>query len=191
MHKIVKFILLILVSLSATQVFAQLTDAETEFLATKVRENYEEYGIDGAKVYQTPKHWTLVSVVTVTSDMKTSQQSRQAQVKATRTAAEFLKGAANRSISVYDAYSTDETSLTEQQSSGVQQKNQDISSGTSTNASEKTAKSEQETMSDKIVQTAKGKIDGMQPLLKFKGEDGEIVYAYYIVISKQKAKKKR
>ena len=191
MIKSYRYITFVLAFLCISGAFAQLTDAETKLLATKVGMNYEEFGIEGAKVYQTPKHWTLVSIVTVTSDMNASQLNRQAQMKATRAAAEFLKGATNKSISIYDAYSNGETSFTEQNNSSVLYDENIISSNTSTGANEQTAHTETETMTDKIVQSSLAKIDGMQPLLKFNGDDGEIIYAYYMVIRKHKAKQKR
>lgn len=172
-------------------VHAQLSDAEETKLAEKVKTNYEEFGIEGSKVYQTSKHWVLVTVVTVTSDMKISQQNRQAQMKASRAAVEYLKGAKNNSISVYDAYSEDKTSLTERNNSDVKQKDMTINSTTSTGANESSVKSEQETMSDKIVQSSIAKIDGLQTLLKMKGEEGETAYAYYMILSKHTAKKKK
>ena len=191
MHKYLKTIVCALAMLTTVSAQAQLTDKETTVLASRVRTQYEEFGIEGAKVFQTPKHWTLVSIVTVTSDLKTSQQNRQAQIKAARTAIEFLKGATNKSISIYDATSSDSNTLSERNQSGVNQRDQEISSSTSTNASEHSTNVEQEIMSDKIAQSAIENIDGLQPLLKFKGGDGEMVYAYFMVISKHKAKKKR
>ncbi|MBP5643756.1 MAG: hypothetical protein J6X10_05965 [Bacteroidales bacterium] len=170
---------------------AQLSDAETAHLAKRVRANYEEFGIDGAKIYQTRKHWVLVSVVTVTSDMRPAQLARLAQVKATRTAVEFLEGVTNTSITVYDASSNEGTSLTERNSgSDVNLKDQTISASTTISANEQSIYAEHETLSDKIAQSSIAHIDGLQTLLKITGTDGELVYAYYMVISKQKAKKK-
>lgn len=178
-------------SLCMSNAFAQLTDKETSLLASKVKTNYTEYGIEGAKVYQTRRHWTLVSIITVANDMKSPQQSRMAQIKATRTAAEFLRGATNASITVYEAFSDEATSLTEQSNSSVLQENQTVGSSTSTGANEHSLRAEKENMSDKIVQSSLANIDNMQPLLKFDGGDGETVYAYYMVISKHTAKQKR
>lgn len=191
MNQLHKFTICALAFFFTVSAQAQLSIKETERLAATVRMQYEEWGIEGAKVYQTSSHWTLVSIVTVTSNQKTSQQNRLAQIKASRVAIEFLKGSTNRSISVYDAFSTEGNSLTGRNQTGVNQKNQEIASSTSTSANEQTTNVESETMSDKVVQSAIDNIDGLQPLLKFAGEDGEIVYAYYMVISKHKAKKKR
>ncbi len=181
--------LALLLSLGAT---AQLSEKEKTSLAETVRKNYEQFGIDGSNVYQTSRHWTLVSVVTVSPNQKAGQQSRQAQVKASRAAIEYLKGAVNNSFSVYDSYSNDETSLTEGQGNSTTLNGQTVGSQTYSSANEQTLSSEKETLSDKIVQSSISEVDGMQPLLKFEDkEEGVNVFAYYIVISKHKAKKKR
>ncbi len=183
--------LIVLVLLPFIRANAQLSDKEIDILAQKVRMNYDLLGLsDGARVYQTPKHWALVSLVTVSSEFKPSQQNRQAQVEVTRTAIEFLKGASNKSISVYDASSTEGHVLVDEANSHVNQNGPYINSGVSTNLDEKTISTDSETISDKIVQSSLENMDRLQPLIKFKGEEG-IVYAYFMVIGKHTAKKKK
>jgi len=192
MNYCIKTIITCLALLLPIGAIAQLSEEEKLILAQKVRTNYELSGIDGTQIYQTPNHWTLVTLVSVSPDQKAAQQSRQAQVKATRAAVEFLKGTVNSSVTVYDAFSNDETSMTENQGTSTSMDNQTIGSKTTSSVNEQTVKSEKETMSDKIVQSAIDKIDGMQALIKFEDkEEGVNLFAYYIVITKHKAKKKR
>jgi hypothetical protein len=91
---------------------------------------------------------------------------------------------------VYDAYSEKSEALTERKDNGVSQKDMEISSKTTSNINENSQSVEKETMSEKIVQQSIKSIDGLQPLFRHKGDEG-VVYVYYMVISKQSAKKKR
>ena len=182
---------LALTLLMAVSANAQLSDKDMERLKDKVRTDLEMDEIsDGARVYQTSKYWVLVSFATVSSNFKPAQQNRQAQVMASRNAIEFLEGTKNKSTSVYDAYTNEGHSLSEQQGTHVNEQNQTIESGIFSNAKENTQSVEKETMSDKIVQESIKRIDGLQPLLKYKGEEGN-VFAYFMVLSKHTAKKKR
>lgn len=182
---------LALTLLMAVSANAQLSDKDMERLKDKVRTDLEmdEIG-DGARVYQTSKHWVLVSFATVSSNFRPAQQNRQAQVIASRNAIEFLEGTKNKSTSVYDAYTNKGHSLLEQQGTHVNEQNETIESGTFSNVKEDTQSVEKETISDKIVQESIKRIDGLQPLLKYKGEEGN-VFAYFMVLSKHTAKKKR
>ena len=188
---IIRAITLTLTLFVVVNVNAQLSDKELESLKNKVMTDIEmdEIG-DGARVYQTSKHWTLVSFATVSSGFKPSQQNRQAQIMASRNAIEFLKGAKNKATSVYDAYSEKSETLTEKKGSGISQEDQEISSNTTSNINENSQSVEKETMSERIVQQSIRSIDGLQPLFRHKGDEG-VVYVYYMVISKQSAKKKR
>lgn len=191
MKYLLRTITLALTLLMVVSANAQLSDKDMERLKNKVRTDLEmdEIG-DGARVYQVSKHWVLVSFATISSNFKPAQQNRQAQVIASRNAIEFLEGTKNKSTSVYDAYTNEGHSLSEQQGTHVNEQNQKIETGTFSNAKENTQSVEKETMSDKIVQESIKRIDGLQPLLKYKGEEGN-VFAYFMVLSKHTAKKKR
>ena len=158
-------ILLLLTLFSSIQVKAQLADEEKAFLANRVMDNYLAFGITGAQVYRTQKHWTLVCIVKSAKLKNAKFNDRQAQIEASRLAQEFLSGATNQSTSIYDAYSKEGGGRVE----------------------------ETTMMSDKIIQSSKSDFStiGLQPICRFKSEeDGETIYAYYIVICKQKAKRK-
>ena len=159
-----KFLILLLALFSSLQVRAQLADEEKDFLANRVRDNYEVFGITGAQVYRTQKHWTLVCIVTSAKLNKAKFNERQAQMDASRLAQEFLSGATNQSTSIYDAYSKEGGGEVD----------------------------EETTMSDKIIQSSRSDLSaiGLQPICRFKSEEGETIFAYYIVICKQKAKRK-
>ena len=191
MKSIIRTFSLVLALFSVVNANAQLSDKEFKTLKSKVRTDAKLDGItDGARIYKTSRHWTLVSFATVSSNFKPAQQNRQAQLLASRNAIEWLKGTQNASISVYDAYSNDSHDITEQQGSDVTQENQSIASATSINVRENSQLVEKVTFSDNIVQDARENIDGLQPLFKYNGDDG-ICYVYFMVISKQLAKKKR
>jgi hypothetical protein len=191
MKTLLRTMSLTLVLFSFISASAQLSDREMERLKEKVRNDLkmDEIG-DGARVYRTSRHWVLVSFATISSNFKPAQQNRQAQMIASRNAVEFLQGTMNKSTSVYDAYSVDSHSLSEQQGSKVEQENREVDSGTASDIKENSQSVEKEVISDKVVQEAVKNIDGLQPLFKYKGDEG-IVYTYYMIISKQSAKKKR
>ena len=91
---------------------------------------------------------------------------------------------------MYDAYSEKSETLTEKKGSGISQEDKENSSNTTSNINENSQSVEKETMSERIVQQSIRSIDGLQPLFRYKGDEG-VVYVYYMVISKQSAKKKR
>ncbi len=173
------------------QSWAQLSDREIETLAERVRNNYEMMGVaDGVRVYQTSRHRVLVCLSTIDSDMKLSEKNRQAELKATRAAREFLKGAKNKSITIYNAYSEKVETLHDSKGNSVNEGLGTIDSNTNSSINELSTSVEKETMSDKIIQESGAKLDGIQILMKFTGEDGETIYAHYLLISKKSAKKK-
>ncbi len=186
-----RHLLLVFICLCSIQTWAQLSDKEIETLTERVRDRYDMMGFgDGAQVYQTSNNRVLVCFATVDSDLKPSQRNRQATMRATRAAVEFLKGAKNKSISINDAYSEKSEIMTEAKGNSVNEGLTTIDSKTSTNMAEQSSSVEKETLSEKIVQKSMAKIDSMQPLMKFNGEDGETIYAFYLLLSKKTAKKK-
>lgn len=179
-----RVILLLLLAVSIPlEGLAQLSEKNKSSLTQAVRAAYQLNGLEGAQVYKTGSYRVLVSIVEVSDNLGSTQQSRIAQMKATRAASEFLEGANNRAISVYDS-----DSFSDDQYRASTELGEDYSVAQSKSEGSSTASSEH--FSDKIIQESRAKIQGMQPLLKFAVGSGKAMYAYYIVIDKRKANKK-
>lgn len=108
MKKICLLITLLAISISGR---AQLSENEKDRLAQDVKRNYEFSQIEGASLYKTKTGFeVLVTVVSVSTDQNRDKQNEEAREKSTRLAAEFLSGAVNQSVTVYEGYSTSDTS---------------------------------------------------------------------------------
>lgn len=184
-----KFVLISFLFLS-TNVFAQLTEQERQSLAFSVRNDYIVYGIDGTRIYKTDKNYVLVAAEAMQSTLKSSEQSRVASMKARRDMTEFLKGAKTKSVSIFDSDSDESDSFAKFQSDDAMMEGQMVGSVVSSSVKENTRSFTEESLDEKIVQKAVSKIDGVESLMKFVGNEGETVYCYYIILSRSKAKKK-
>lgn len=163
--------------------FAQLSEKNKQTLTEAVKMAYQLNGMEGTQVYKVGVHRVIVSVVEVQEKLGSTQQSRIAQMKASRAAAEFLVGTKNRAVSVYDS-----DSFSDDQYRASTESDEDHVIAQSKNEGSSSVSSEH--FSDKIIQESLAKIQGMQPLLKFAVGSGKAMYAYYIVIDKRKANKK-
>lgn len=136
---------------------AQISQSEQMKLTETVKKNYELTQIEGASLYKTSSGYqVLVTVTSVSSAKSVEDQNKEAQMKSARLASEFLNGAVNSSVSIFDSQSS--------------------------------ANSSKEVMTDKIVQSSLAQVKAMQPLFKMAGDDGQTVFAYFLVISKTAAK---
>lgn len=185
-----KTFLLFLLMLLSTSVYAQLTDMERQSLAFSVRNDYLIYGIDGTRIYKTDKNYVLVAVEAMQSSLKASDQSRASLMKARRDMTEFLNGAKTQSVSVFYSNSHESDSFEKSQSDDSEMEGQMVGSSVSYSVKESTRSSTEESLDEKIIQKAVSKIDGVESLMKFVGNEGETVYCHYIILSKSKAKKK-
>ena len=152
-----KFLFLSILATLCLPSWAQLSEKDLSQLSTTVKSNYQQRQIEGANVYTTASGYqVLVTVTSVSADKDVTEQNREAQMKSTRLASEFLGGAMNTTVSVYNAQST--------------------------------SNSNKEELSDKIIQSAQAQVKAMQPLFRMQSDEGQSVYAYYLVISQTAAK---
>ena len=90
---------------------AQLSQKEKTDLINSVKSNYSLTQIDGASLYKTKSGYqVLVTVVSVSSAKGIEDQNREAQTKSTRLASEYLSGATNSSMTIYDSESSSNSS---------------------------------------------------------------------------------
>lgn len=149
MKKLLTFLLLFFVSLSG---MAQLSDNDKQKLAEDVKRNYEFAHIEGASIYKTHTGYQVLVVVA----SSTAGQSDAAYEKARTMAAEFLVGAVNHSVTVYEAKATNNVV--------------------------------KEQLTDKIIQTSLAQVKAIEPLVEVARENGNVIRAYYLVISKTASK---
>ena len=149
MKKLLTFLLLCFVSLSG---MAQLSDNDKQKLTEDVKRNYEFAHIEGASIYKTHTGYQVLVVVA----SSTAGQSEAAYEKARTMAAEFLVGAVNHSVTVYEATATNNVV--------------------------------KEQLTDKIIQTSLAQVKAIEPLVEVARENGNVIRAYYLVISKTASK---
>lgn len=171
--------------------FAQLSDSEREKLETKVKADYLHTQMEGATIYKTSKgHRVLVVSTVVTSSQNISQMNRVAQIKAARLAGEFLKGAKNKSVSVYNTESSSSETFEHEQSNVMGSSGSTIGSEVGYSTKEGENQSESESFSDSVLQEATQKAAGrgMQKLMSFRGPDEEKVFAFFMIVDKKAGK---
>lgn len=180
--KIILKALIILVGFIPFATHAQvLDDKQTEQLVNSIKRDYMKTQAEGAKVYKLSKKKHVLSVcVTVNSSQNISQQNRVGQMKAARLASEFIDGAKNKSISVYETNSETSSDFYKNQANKTNSMDSDIASKQNYNVNETENESNSDFFSDKIVQSAihaaAGK--GMEKLSTFRGPDDEKVFVY-------------
>ena len=90
---------------------AQLSEREKTDLISSVKNNYSLTQIDGASLYKTKSGFqVLVAIASVSSAKSIEDQNREAQAKATRLASEYLSGATNSSVTIYNSESSSNSS---------------------------------------------------------------------------------
>ena len=174
----------------STATYAQLSDEERYELMSKVKAEYEMSNIDGTKILNVKNKYVLVDLEILQSTMKEAYQARAAKIKATRTMGEFLNGAKNESESAYETRNKEGEIFDKKQTDNQSMKGAVVESETSSSIKEGNISSSIEEFSDKDIQKAKSKLGEIQSLMKFKGLEGEMVYCYFLMLSKSKAKKK-
>ncbi len=190
MKNSLSILVLFLLMLFSTNVNAQLTDQERQYLAFTVKNDCLVYGLDGARVYRTDKNYVLVATEAMQSSMKASDQNRVASMKARRGMIEFLKGAKTKAVSIFGSSSRESDSFAKSDKDDTIMEGQMSGSVVSSSAKENTRSSTEESLDEKIVQKAISKIDGIESLMKFAGNEGETIYCYFIILKKSNAKKK-
>ena len=108
MRKIISLSVLLMMCMS---MMAQLSEREKTDLISSVKNNYSLTQIDGASLYKTKSGFqVLVAIASVSSAKSIEDQNREAQAKATRLASEYLSGATNSSVTVFNSESSSNSS---------------------------------------------------------------------------------
>lgn len=174
MARIINCILVLILVLCSAEVCNGakiLSDKEKNKLCDIVKEGFVQTQMTGTSIRKIKRKHILVSIVEV---KKTANSQRVAQVKAARDAGEFLNGAVNHSVTVYESEEGDSYDLKDKESgsaSGITQHTSDISTRTT-----------EENFSDKIVQSALTQVKNIQPLCKISSAGPTEIYAFYMIV---------
>lgn len=171
--------------------FAQLSEKEKLDLMNMVRLYYNMAGSEGTQIFKTKSNYVLVDLETMRSTINETAQARSARMKATRTMGEFLKGAKNKSVSVYETRTEETEDFDKKQADKGSMESSIVGSETFSSVEENKLSSSSESFSDKVIQTAHLRLKGVQSLMNLRGQHGESVYCYYLILSNAKAKKKQ
>lgn len=135
--------------------------------------------MEGTSIYRLKRKNILVTVVGV---KKSPNAQRVAQVKASRNAGEFLQGAYNRSVTVYETVDNSSYSLSDDATSSGVTENSITGSSIEQNSNDVTKTEIEENFSDKTIQSSLTSIRQIQPLCKISGDLSQEVYAFYIIM---------
>lgn len=172
--------LLLLVTLLSSHINAQSlkTDALMR-LANDVKQHYSITMTEGASVHKTSEGNALVAIVSV---KKSPSMQRVAQVKAARVAGEYLKGSINKSVTVYENIENESYTFSDEANEDSKTQNATSSSTIEQNVSDKTEKTSEVNFSDKIIHSSLTRVNHMEPLTRFIGEEGSQLFAFYIIL---------
>ena len=190
MNGLYKLLMAFVMFAISNDTYAQLSDNEMLELMSRAKSHYELSGIPGPKIFKLNSNYILIDYEIMRSSMNQSSQARAAMLRATRSIGEYLNSAKNKSMTVYDTGAEETELFDKKQSDSGNMNGDEIGSETSSAVKEHQFSSTTEKFSDKVIQEAKSKIDGIQSLMKFKGPEEETVYCYFLMLSKAKAKKK-
>lgn len=190
MNGLYKLLMAFVMFAISNDTYAQLSDNEMLELMSRAKSHYELSGIPGPKIFKLNSNYILIDYEIMRSSMNQSSQARAAMLRATRSIGEYLNSAKNKSMTVYDTGAEETELFDKKQSDSGNMNGAEVGSETSSAVKEHQFSSTTEKFSDKVIQEAKSKIDGIQSLMKFKGPEEETVYCYFLMLSKAKAKKK-
>lgn len=175
-----RIIISLLLLLSSMIINAQSLSTEAlTALANSVKQHYAFTMAEGASVHKIHEGNVLVAVVSI---KKSQNMHRVAQVKAARIAGEYLEGSMNKSVTVYETIEKDSYSLNDESKEINANQNSLASTTIDQNVSDKTERVTEENFSDKIIQSSLTRVNHMEPLTHFIGEEGSQLFAFYIIL---------
>lgn len=167
-----------------TNSFSQVISEKNKIkFRNKVVSEYVENGVTGCNVYKTSNGIVLVSVIKIANNRNPEYIDRIANMKASRSVVEFLRGARNQSYSVYNVEDSESSLYTEDSNGDNNIDNSDIGSSTSTNMNENSHNSDSYTFTDEIIQSSIGEVRNLSMLKKIT-ERNTNVYFYYIKLKR-------
>ena len=135
--------------------------------------------MEGTSIHKVSGEHILVVLV---SAKKSPNMQRVAQVKASRIAGEYLKGATNKSITVYETIEKDQYKMDDLAIGTDNTHNTEVNSNMTQNTVDETFRQSEEHFSDRIIQTSLTRVGHMEPLTRFVVENGYEMFAYYMIV---------
>lgn len=176
--RLISALLLLLISVP-THASKPLKDSDRQKLVNAVKQHYAETMMQGAEVIKIGGKNILVSIV---GAKKAPNSQRVAQVKAARTAGEYLQTASNKSITVYEVTDNQSYSLTDEASAYGSTHNSESSSNLGQKTGDVSTTETSEKFTDRMIHTSFTQVNHIEPLCNIGLCDGENIYAYYMII---------
>lgn len=177
------FLAVILCLTCGSAVFAEkpLSEKVRLQLSDIAKRHYEATMMEGASVFRFKGRDILVVIVEV---KKSPNAQRVGQVKASRSAGEFLQSATNKSITVYEvsdgsSYSMEDRATERGSSSGTV-----VSDNILQGTSDITTLETEEHFSDKIVQSSMTRVGHIEPLCRLSADRTTLTFAYFLILEK-------
>lgn len=158
-----------------------LSDKEKQSLCNIVKAGYEATQMEGSSLRKFKGKKILISIVAV---KKSASTQRVAQVKAARSAGEFLQGAVNKSVTVYETLESDTYAIDENNREQGDTHNARSEYNITQQTSDHSAKTTEERITDKVVQSALTQVNHIEPLCAISGNGAQQVFAYYMILEK-------
>lgn len=144
-------------------------------LTEMVKTQYQASGMEGSTVYKFKGRMILVTIVGV---KQSPNAQRVAQVKASRSAGEYLQSSTNKSVSVYEVVDKESYAMTDNSGIASNAATSEITQSTSDN----TAVETEEIFTDKMVQSSMSMVNHIEPLSKIGLEGNQVIFAYYMIV---------
>ena len=174
-------ILLCMSAIGVAMAAKPYSEKEKIKLADIARQRYNETRMDGASIYRYKGRNVLIVITEV---KKSPNSQRVGQVKASRLAGEFLQGATNKSLTVYEVSEGNSYSFqdegTEKSSTSGNLSGESITQTTGDFTTTET----HETFSDKIIQSSITQVGHIEPLCTINATGGYITFAYFMILNK-------
>ena len=157
----------------SAQASKPLSEKDRAKLAEIARLRYEASGMDGTSLYRFNGRDILIVITEV---KKGANAQRVGQVKASRSAGEYLQSATNHSVTVCE--------VSEGNSYSLKDKSTVSGSSISQNTSDYSFNETEESVSDKIVQSSITRVGHIEPLCNISQVGNNIVLAYFMILEK-------
>lgn len=158
-----------------------LSEKDRLKLSEIARTHYNMTMMDGASMLKFKSRNILLVIV----DVKNSANAqRVGQVKASRTAGEFLQAATNKSITVFEVSDGSSYSMQDEGSEKSSTSGNKVGGKISQATEDFSTSATEERFSDKIIQSSITRVGHIEPLCRIGSDGNNITFAYFLIIEK-------
>lgn len=178
--KLIKVYFLYFVTLCVSSLHSQTISENARIkLANVIQQYYALHQMDGASVHKMKGHKILVAIASV---KQRANMQRLAQLKATNIAGEFLRGASNHAIAIYETTDNNTYRMDDKSIEGSYTHNSASLSEMNQKTIDNSFIEKEEKFSERIIQESLTRISNMEALTQFAGENGMRTFAYFILL---------